>query len=93
MSYVHITRSPGLAMAEYERIHHEIGPAPVAGLIGHHVGVVDGTLVVVDVWDTRADADRFAAERLFPAFERAGVQPDASVDITAFESATAGVSA
>jgi hypothetical protein len=93
MSYVHITRSPGLAMSEYGRIHGEIGPAPVAGLIGHHVGVVDGTLVVVDVWDTRADADRFAAERLFPAFERAGVHPDASVDITAFESATSGAPA
>jgi hypothetical protein len=93
MSYIHITRSPGLSMAGYERIHREIGPAPVPGLIGHHVGVVDGTLVVVDVWDTRADADRFAAERLFPAFERAGVHPDAAVDITAFESATTGAPA
>ena len=93
MSYVHVTRSPGFDMAEYGRIHHEIGAAPVAGLIGHHVGVVDGTLVVVDVWDTRADADRFAAERLFPAFERAGVRPDPSVEIIAFDSATAGASA
>jgi hypothetical protein len=93
MSYVQVTRSPGIGMAEYERIHGGIGPAPVPGLIGHHVGVVDGTLVVVDVWETRADADRFAAERLFPAFERAGVHPDASVDITAFESATTGAPA
>jgi hypothetical protein len=93
MSYVHVTRSPGIGMPEYERVHRELGPVPIAGLNSHHAGVVDGTLVVVDVWDTRADADRFAAERLFPAFERAGVQPDASVDITAFESATAGVSA
>ena len=93
MSYVHVTRSPGIGMTEYERVHRELGPAPIAGLSSHHVGVVDGTLVVVDVWDTRADADRFAAERLFPAFERSGVQPDASVDITAFETVTAGASA
>jgi len=33
-----------------------------------------------------ADADRFAAERLFPAFERAGIGHNASVAITAFES-------
>jgi len=51
--------------------------------------VVDGELVIVDVWRSRADADRFAAERLFPAFERAGVTPDAATDITAFEAAGA----
>ena len=90
MTYVHITRGPGFGITEYERVHHEIGPDPVPGLVGHHVGEVDGTLVVVDVWDTRADADRFAAERLFPAFERTGVAPDASAEIIAFESATAG---
>ena len=90
MSYVHITRSPGFGTAEYERVHREIGSDPIPGQAGHHVGVVDGTLVIVDVWDTRADADRFAAERLFPAFERAGVRPDSSVEIIAFDSATAG---
>jgi hypothetical protein len=93
MSYVHISRSPGIGMTEYERVHRELGPTPIAGLTGHYVGVVDGALVIVDVWDTRADADRFAAERLFPAFERTGVQPDASMDVTAFEPATAGASA
>ena len=93
MSYVHVTRSPGIGMTEYERVHRELGPAPIAGLSSTHVGVVDGALVVVDVWDTRADADRFAAERLFPAFETTGVQPDASMDVIAFESVTADASA
>ena len=64
---------------------HELGATPVPGHRSHHVGLVDGALVVVDVWDTRADADRFAAERLFPAFERAGVRPDDAVNITACE--------
>ena len=85
MSYVHITRSVGFGMDSYERVDRELGAAPVAGRLSHHVGVVDGTLVIVDVWHSRADADRFAAERLFPAFERAGVTPDAATDITAFE--------
>lgn len=75
---------------EYERVVRELGPAPDVGLRSHHVGVVDGALVVVDVWDSRADADRLTAERLFPALERAGVRPDASGDITAFESVTIG---
>ena len=93
MSYVHITRSPGFGMDEYERVDRELGPTPVDGQAGHHVGVVDGTLVIVDVWRSRADADRFAAERLFPAFERAGVTPDAAVEITAFETVAAGARA
>jgi len=91
MSYVHITRSVGFGMDEYQRVDRELGPGPIAGQTSHHVGVVDGTLVIVDVWRSRADADRFAAERLFPAFERAGVTPDAATDITAFE--VAGVRA
>lgn len=87
MTYVHISRSPGFGLQEYERVERELGPAPKAGLRSHHVGVVDGVLVVVDIWDSRADADRFAAERLFPAFERVGTRPGTAVDITAFESA------
>jgi hypothetical protein len=86
MSYVHFSRSPGVGLNEYETVERELGPDPKAGQISHHVGVVDGALVIVDVWNSRADADRFAAERLFPAFERAGVGHNASVAITAFES-------
>jgi hypothetical protein len=93
MSYVHITRSAGADMDTYERVDRELGPAPVEGQTSHHVGVVDGELVIVDVWRSRADADRFAAERLFPAFERAGVTPDAATDITAFEAVAAGARA
>jgi hypothetical protein len=93
MSYVHITRSAGFDMDTYERVERELGSVPIDGQTSHHVGVVDGTLVIVDVWHSRADADRFAAERLFPAFERAGVTPDATTDITAFEAVAAGARA
>ncbi len=93
MSYVHITRSAGFDMETYERVERELGSAPIDGLTNHHVGVVDGTLVIVDVWHSRADADRFAAERLFPAFERAGVTPDSATDITAFDAVAAGARA
>ena len=93
MTYVHYTRSPGIGLAEYEKVQHELGPAPIAGHRSHHVGVVDGALVVVDVWESRTDADRFAAERLFPAFEKVGIRPDASGDITAFEAMPTGVPA
>ena len=39
------------------------------------VGEADGALHIVDVWDSKAHADRFAAERLMPAFQQAGVKP------------------
>jgi hypothetical protein len=93
MTYVHISRSPGVGIEEYRAVERELGPAPKVGLFNHHVGVVDGTLVVVEVWDSRTHADRFAAEHLFPAFERAGVRPGAGVDVIAFESFVAGVPA
>jgi hypothetical protein len=85
MSYIHISRTPAVGIAEYEKVQRELGPEPPAGSLRHRVGTVDGALVIVDEWATRADADRFAAERLFPAFERAGVRPGPSVEITAFE--------
>jgi hypothetical protein len=93
MSYVHITRTPGLDTTDYARVRRELGADAPSGQTAHHVGVVDGVLVVVDVWNSRADADRFAAERLFPAFERAGVSPDASTGITAFDTEENGVPA
>ena len=60
---------------------------------GDHIGVVDGVLITVDVWDSRADADRFAAETLFPAMERAGVNPTASTGVTGFDADESAVPA
>ena len=85
MSYVHVTRTPGAGLADYRKVVHELGTEPIAGQVTTHVGVVDGALVVVDVWETRADADRFAAERLFPAFERAEFRLHEATDVIAFE--------
>jgi hypothetical protein len=85
MTYIHIARTPGMGLDGYERVRRELGPENGAGNLSHRVGVVDGVLVIVDEWESRADADRFAAERLFPAFERAGVLPQAATDVTAFE--------
>jgi hypothetical protein len=85
MTYVHITRTQALGLAEYERVLAELGPEAIGGNLSHRVGLVDGELVIVDEWASRADADRFAAERLFPAFERAGVNPGSSTAVTAFE--------
>jgi hypothetical protein len=46
--------------------------------------MADGVLQIIDVWTSKAEADRFAAERLFPAFQSSGMRSvDASY--TAFD--------
>jgi hypothetical protein len=43
-----------------------------AGLIFHASGPVDGGWGVMDFWESRADFERFAAERIGPAMAAAG---------------------
>ena len=90
MTYVHITRSQGQTVADYESVLRALGGEPIRGRVSHHVGETDGSLCIVDVWDSRADADRFATERLFPAFQAAGVHPQPSTLITAFDAVHRG---
>jgi hypothetical protein len=85
MSYIHITRTPGQDLDSYRKVRAALGSEPVSGRDRHYAGEVDGALVVVDVWRSRADADRFAAERLFPAFAAAGMSPQSSTQFTVFE--------
>jgi hypothetical protein len=85
VSYVHITRTPGMTLADYRAVVDRMGAAPITGRLSHHVGEESGNLLIVDVWEKRADADRFAADRLFPAFAAAGTRPSADTLILAFE--------
>jgi hypothetical protein len=48
-------------------------------------GTVGIDLQVVEVWDSKASSDRFARDRLFPAFTRAGVSPRADSVYVSFE--------
>ena len=85
MSYVHITRLADITLGDYEQVRRSMGDEPIAGQVAHVVGRADGELHIIDVWASKADADRFAAERLFPAFERAGFAPSSATTILAFE--------
>jgi hypothetical protein len=81
MTYILITRSPGQGLKEYQAVEDELGPKPPAGNLVHLAGeTADGVLITADVWESSVTADRFAAERQFPAFGRlgAGPGPDAS---------------
>ena len=85
MRYVHITHSPGHGLTDYRAVVEDMGSAPPDGLLISLVGEAEGALHVVDVWESKAHADRFVAERLFPAFERTGRGPGADPKYVAFE--------
>jgi hypothetical protein len=82
--YIHVSKNPGLSLADYDRVRAHMGEEPVKGQQSHWVGEADGALTTVDVWDSQADADRFAGDRLFPAFAAVGVHPSPDAVIFAF---------
>ena len=85
MSYVHISKSPGVTVAHYERVLDQLGPEPIAGQLLHIVGDAGGCLHTVDVWQSKAHADRFTSERLFPAFAQVGIAPGSGQEHVEFD--------
>lgn len=70
----------GMSVEQYDSLDAAInvrGDHP-DGLIFSASGPVDGGWGLIDFWESRAQFDRFVAERVGPAFQAAGstVQPD-----------------
>lgn len=73
MAVVQVASAPG--RAEYEKVSGFLNLAenPVQGLIHHNAAELpSGEVQIIDVWETRADAEAFGA-RIFEAFAKAGV--------------------
>jgi hypothetical protein len=83
--YVHISHAPGRTLADYRAVNEAMAESPAPGQLLATAGETDGTLHTIEVWDTKASADRFAAERLFPAFHKTGLGPGADSTYVAFE--------
>lgn len=61
------TQDVPIGVDTYERIARGIGEEPPIGMILHlAVQRADGGLRYIDVWESEADWDRFATERLHP---------------------------
>ena len=75
MAVVMSMRWVGITPEEYEQARQSVGcerEPPEGGL--HHVAWFEGgALRVVDVWDSEADFQRFADERLMPGLASAGI--------------------
>ncbi len=85
MPYVHISRTPARSLIDFRAIRDEAGADRAPGHIAMVAGEADGDLHIVDVWESKAHADRFAAEQLFPAFHRTGRGPGADATYIEFE--------
>jgi len=92
MPYAHISHTPGQSLADYRSVVEAIGNDVPEGRLSHIAGEADGALHVVDVWQSKASADRFAAERLFPAFQKTGLGPGPEASYFAFETDTVPLS-
>ena len=69
MEYIAIMDSPAGSIENMERVLAQIGPEP-EGLIARYAGMVNGQLKVVGIWESKAQADQFFAERLGPALAK-----------------------
>lgn len=85
MPYVHISHVPGRSLDDMRAVTDAVGDELPAGILLSIRGEDDAGIHIIDVWASRVDADRFAAERLLPAFTRTGRGPDASATYVAFD--------
>ena len=85
MPYVLCTHSPGRSLADYRAVTDRLGDGTPDGCLASIAGEADGALHTVDVWDSKAHADRFAAERLYPAMQEVGVGPGGDATYVGFE--------
>jgi hypothetical protein len=58
--------------ANYDFVAEKVGNGPFQGLIAHTAGFDDdaGVFRILDVWETREDAERFQAEQIQPLVEQ-----------------------
>jgi hypothetical protein len=66
--------APGFTSDTYDSVLAQVGEEPPPGCLYHIAGPIEGGWRVIEIWRSEDDQRRFQAERLDPAFDRAGVQ-------------------
>lgn len=90
MSLIQVSSAP--SRAAYDAVEEIVGVAGTrpAGVIVHSAAeLADGTVLIVDVWESGEAMDEFERDRLLPAFAQfpagpAGVMPERPVRHPAF---------
>jgi hypothetical protein len=85
MTYVLTTQS-GTTLDQFNEVDAAIGPEVPAGLLARYVGANDTGVAITAVWASKADSDRFTAERLFPALRQVfGSEPGDPAAMVGFD--------
>jgi hypothetical protein len=85
MRYI-LTTQTGVGLEEFGKVDEALGPERPAGLIARYVGVNELGLGITTVWASKADSDRFASERLFPALRQVfGGEPGEPIAMVGYE--------
>jgi len=83
MATAMLMRFPGITPDIYDEAREKIGwerdPAP--GGLFHAAGWDDGVLRVFDIWESAADFERFATERLGPGLAEMGIHDKPEVTL------------
>jgi hypothetical protein len=66
MTYLTITELAGRGLDTFETVRAALPDPEPAGLLARYAGVNDAGLVIVEVWASKANADRFQSEDLGP---------------------------
>jgi len=75
MQWIAIATPPFASIDQFDKVMENVGAEP-DGLQARYVGSCDEGLRVVSLWESKAHADRFMAERLGPALAAAlGPEP------------------
>jgi len=77
MTYLLITKNPGGTIEGFRAVNDVVGPEAPDGLVALYAGMEGDDLAICSVWASKAQCDRFSAERLRPALDQVlGAMPD-----------------
>lgn len=68
MRYGFRTVLPGVTQEQYDSMHQVFGPlaARAPGFVAHIAGPADGGWYMTEVWESKADHERFMNEHVYP---------------------------
>lgn len=86
MQWIAVATPPFRSIEQFDAVMAQVDGEP-EGLEARYVGTTaDGSLRVVTLWESRAHADRFFAEKLGPALARAlGPEPVGAPEVVGID--------
>ena len=68
---------PGVTQEQYDAMHAEFAPlaGAVPGFVAHIAGPTQGGWYIIEVWESKADHERFMQEHVIPKMPPNAPQP------------------